>query len=367
MLRRAVLVLAIALAGCAPPRATMQFVPQGMKPGVVESIYVGTTRKLDPTVESMLGIGRSETMRYGKVDVSVPPDRVPGTIPLPRPNRPLDPATQFLTVDRTIYNDAAQFRSALAKDVARKKGDTTIFVHGFNNNAVESTYRMAQFGHDLKLPGALVHYAWPSRANALGYVYDRDSAIFASRGLEQLLKNVEASGAQRVVLVAHSMGSLITMEALARLSLQGNRQVLDRIAGVILMSPDIDVDVFKAEAATIGKLPEPFLIFTSKKDKALALSARITGQTNRVGNLPDPTPLAGLKVTLIDTTAFSVGGGHFNVASSPALLAILSNITGVDDALASDGRGRTGVITGAMLTVQNTTQIIMSPVLPGSR
>jgi esterase/lipase superfamily enzyme len=303
-------------------------------------------------------------MRYGKVDVSVPPNRAPGTIPLPKPHGELDPATQFLTVDRTIYKDAAQFRQALAREVARKQGDTIVFVHGFNNNAVESTYRMAQFGYDLKIPGALVHYAWPSRATALGYVYDRDSAIFASSGLEQLLKNVESAGGRRVILVAHSMGGLITMEAMSRLALQGNRRVLDRIAGVILMSPDIDVDVFKAQAKTIGKLPEPFLIFTSKKDKVLALSARITGQTNRVGNLPDPTPLAGLKVTLIDTTAFSVGGGHFNPANSPALLAILSNIGSVDDALSSEGRGRTGVITGAMLTVQNTTQIIMSPVLP---
>lgn len=364
MLRHAVLVFAIVLAGCAPPRATMQFVPQGAKPGVVESIFVGTTRELDPNVESRLGIGRSPVMHYGRVDVSVPPDRAPGTIPLPRPHRPIDPATQFLTANRTLYSDAAEFRSALSREMVRKKGDTVIFVHGFNNNAVESTYRMAQFGHDLKIPGPLVHYAWPSRASALGYVYDRDSAIFSSRGLEQLMKNVESAGPGKMVLVAHSMGSLITMEALSRLALEGNRRVLDRIAGVILMSPDIDVDVFKAEAATIGKLPDPFLIFTSKKDKALAVSARITGQTNRLGNLPDPRPLAELKVTLIDTTAFSVGGGHFNVASSPALLAILSNISGVDDALASDGRGRTGVITGAMLTVQNTTQIIMSPVLP---
>jgi esterase/lipase superfamily enzyme len=364
MLRRAVLVLAILLAGCAAPRATMQFVPKGAKSGTIESIYIGTTREIDPTLTSRLGFGRSQVMRYGKVDVSVPPNRAPGTIPLPKPHGELDPATQFLTVDRTIYKDAAQFRQALAREVARKQGDTIVFVHGFNNNAVESTYRMAQFGYDLKIPGALVHYAWPSRATALGYVYDRDSAIFASSGLEQLLKNVESAGGRRVILVAHSMGGLITMEAMSRLALQGNRRVLDRIAGVILMSPDIDVDVFKAQAKTIGKLPEPFLIFTSKKDKVLALSARITGQTNRVGNLPDPTPLAGLKVTLIDTTAFSVGGGHFNPANSPALLAILSNIGSVDDALSSEGRGRTGVITGAMLTVQNTTQIIMSPVLP---
>ncbi|MGL4281357.1 MAG: alpha/beta hydrolase [Albidovulum sp.] len=345
----------------------MQFVPAGAKPGEIESVYVGTTRAIDPSVSSQLGIGRSQEMHYGKVDISVPPDRVPGTIPLPGRNGELDPATHFLTVDRTIYRDAAQFRQELARDVSRRKGDTVIFVHGFNNNAVESTYRMAQFGHDLKIPGALVHYAWPSRGQALGYVYDRDSAIFASRGLEQLLKNVESAGGKRVVLVAHSMGSLITMEALSRLSLQGNRRVLDRIAGVILMSPDIDVDVFRSQAATIGKLPDPFIIFTSKKDKALAISARITGQTNRLGNLPDPAPLAGIKVTLIDTTAFSVGGGHFNVASSPALIAILSNITSVDDALSSDGRGRTGVIGSAMLTVQNATQIVMSPVMPGAR
>ena len=29
-----------------------------------------------------------------------------------------------------------------------------------------------------------VHYAWPSAAEPLGYVYDRDSAIFARDGLD---------------------------------------------------------------------------------------------------------------------------------------------------------------------------------------
>jgi len=236
MLRCAVLVFAIVLAGCAPPRATMQFVPQGAQAGQIESIYVGTTRELDPAMESNLGIGRSQLMRYGRVDVSVPPVREPGTIPLPRPRRDLDPATQFLTAGRTLYGDAAEFRSALSREIARKQGEAIIFVHGFNNNAVESTYRMAQFGHDLDMPGALVHYAWPSRANALGYVYDRDSAIFSSSGLEQLIRNVESAGARRITLVAHSMGSLIAMEAMARLSLRGDRQVLDRIAG---RGPDV--------------------------------------------------------------------------------------------------------------------------------
>jgi esterase/lipase superfamily enzyme len=118
----------------------------------------------------------------------------------------------------------------------------------------------------------------------------------------------------------------------------------------------------RAQAVRIGKLPQPFLIFTSKRDKALALSARLTGQRDRVGNLASPDAVADLSVTLIDTTAFSVGAGHFNVGNSAVLLSILGKIGDVDAAISADSTSRTGLLGGVVLTVQNATQVILSPV-----
>lgn len=356
--------MALSLAAC-EQRGEIRLMPQARGIGADETVFVGTTRGPDPDDGDPYGRIRSERMRYLRMDVSVPPDRVPGQIAWPHPNRPPDPLTQFVTLDASAYSTASAFRADLSRALARqpaRRAEALVFVHGFNTTFAEGIYRLAQLGHDLNVTGTLVHYSWPSRAHPLGYVYDRDSALFARDGLETLLRETEAAGARKIIIVAHSMGSAVVMEALRQLALEGDGRLISRIGGVVLMSPDIDVDVFREEAARIGRLPQPFLIFTSKKDRALALSARLTGQQDRVGNLTDATELGGLKVTLIDTTAFSTGLGHFNVGNSPALLAILGRIKDVESAFATDQTGRPGLLGGAVLTVQNATQIILSPV-----
>lgn len=356
--------LAVVLAGC-EQRGTVRIVPEARDLGTVEQVFIGTTRGFDAATNEPFGKVRQGKVRFARVDVSIPPEREVGEIDWPAKDRAPDPTKEFVAVDQDIYSDADAFRADLRAALGREKngpGDALIFVHGFNNTFAEGTYRLAQLGHDLKVQGVLVHYSWPSRANALGYVYDRDSALFARDGLERLIGEVEAAGARNVIVVAHSMGSALVMETLRQMAIAGDRQVLSRIKGVILMSPDIDVDIFREQAARIGQLPQPFIIFTSKKDRALALSARLTGQRDKLGNLDDPRDLGDLKVTLVDTTAFSTGSGHFNVGNSPALLNILGNITDVDAAFAADRTGHTGLLGGVVLTVQNATQIVLSPV-----
>jgi len=355
---------AISLTACTP-RGAIDIVPGAKGIGDVEHIYIGTTRGPDIVGGEPFGIKRQPDPRYVRLDISIPPDRAPGAIAWPRRGRKADPLTQFVTLAQVDYSGDAPFRADLSATLRTEPGgkrEAVIFVHGFNNTFAEGAYRWAQLGHDLGVKGALVHYSWPSRASPFGYVYDRDSALFARDGFEDLLREVDRAGAQRIVIVGHSVGSLVVMETLRQIGLEKNRALLDKIAGVVLMSPDIDVDVFRAEARAVGKLPQPFVIFTSKKDRALALSARLTGQRDRVGNLPDAAALAGLKVTLIDTTAFSSGLGHFTVGDSPALLALLGGISDVDNAFAQDQTGRAGLLGGAVLTVQNATQIILSPV-----
>lgn len=352
------------LAGC-EQRGTVRVAPEARGLGTVEQVFIGTTRGFDAATAEPFGKVRQGKVRFARVDVSIPPKREVGEIDWPAKGRAPDPLTEFVAVDQDIYSGADAFRADLRAALRREKGgagDALIFVHGFNNTFAEGTYRLAQLGHDLKVQGVLVHYSWPSRANALGYVYDRDSALFARDGLERLIGEVEAAGARNVIVVAHSMGSALVMETLRQMAIAGNHKALSRIKGVILMSPDIDVDIFHEQAARIGKLPQPFIIFTSKKDRALALSARLTGQRDKLGNLDDPSELGDLKVTLVDTTAFSIGSGHFNVGNSPALLNILGNISDVDAAFAADRTGHTGLLGGVVLTVQNATQIVLSPV-----
>jgi esterase/lipase superfamily enzyme len=226
----------------------------------------------------------------------------------------------------------------------------------------EGVYRVAQTHHDLQVPGVAIHYAWPSRGSALGYVYDRDSAMFGRRGFEDLLEQVEAAGPGEIILVAHSMGCAVVMETLRQMALSGNREVLDRISGVVLISPDLDVDLFRSIALEIGELPQPFVIFGSAKDRVLNLSATITGEPERLGNLRDLGRIADLKVTYYDTAAFQVGAGHYDAGSSAALLSLLGGIIGIEQAFRADERSRTGLVQGLVLTVRNATEVVLAPV-----
>lgn len=357
-------VILLGLAACSP-RGEIVLDPAAAKVGMVETVFVGTTRGEMPDRGVQYGRVRSEDTRFARLDISVPPERAPGKIRFTPPRRNPNPLTDFVTTREIAYPAPRAFRDDLATALSREargRREAVIFVHGFNTTFAEGAYRLAQLGHDLDLGGVLVHYSWPSRAHALGYVYDRDSALFGRDGLETLLRQVEAAGAERVLIVAHSMGSALTMETLRQIALEGDRSVLKRVGAVVLISPDIDVDVFRAQARRVGPLANPIIIFTSRRDRALALSARLTGQADRLGNLTDVSELGDLDVVLLDTTAFSTGAGHFNVGNSPALLALLGRIGDVDSVLAAEQAGRTGLLPGAVLTVQGATQIILSPV-----
>ena len=84
------------------------------------------------------------------------------------------------------------------------------------------------------------------------------------------------------------MGSALTMETLRQMALRGSSRALSRIKGVVLISPDLDVDLFRSIALDIGTLPQPFVIFGSSKDRILNLSATISGAPERLGNLDGP-------------------------------------------------------------------------------
>ena len=363
MTRALILILSLALiAGCST-RGTAVIEPAARGVGHIETVFVGTTRGPDDTGE--FGIARSFTERYARYDVSIPPAHETGKITWPKRGRAPDPSRDFLTVDRDVFPDAAGFRADLSRALrASPKGkrEAIIFVHGYNTNFAEGVYRLAQLGQDLGTDGVLISYSWPSRASVLGYVYDRDSVLFARDGLERLLDEVSAAGAEHIFIVGHSLGAHLTMETLRQMALSGRPLAQSRISGVALMSPDIDVDVFQSQARSIGKLPQPFFIFTSQRDRALSLSARLTGEGDRLGNVKEAGEIGNLEVTLIDTSAFSVGSGHFNIGNSPALIALLGRLSEVDSALAGDDRRPSGLLPGVVLTVRNATEIILFPI-----
>jgi len=351
----------VLLAGCTP-RPDIAVSAEAAQVGTVRPVYIGSTRA--PGGAEIYRNQRGSALSFARVDVSIPPAHEPGEIEMTALDP--DPARHFMASEVSLYADAAGFRAELARALRnrpRTDREVMIYVHGFNNTFADGVFRAAQMGYDFDLPGVMVHYSWPSSARPLGYAFDRDSALFARDGLVALIEEVNRAGAERVLLVGHSLGAHLGMEGLRQLALK--RGSVGRLVdGVILISPDIDVDVFRSQARTIGKLPQPFVIFASRRDRVLALSARLSGERNRLGNLDTVRQVADLEVLVIDLSAYSSGDwfNHLVIAQSPALIRLFSNIEAAEIAFSGDMAGRTGLLPGTVLTVQNATGIILSPV-----
>lgn len=363
--RRALLcgVTALPLAGCLTVPDIL-IVPEAANIGTRETVFMATSRVF---AEGRFQDTRQAGLSFTQFDISVPPDRQTGAVAPGRLRRGgPDPRTDFVASADNHLGSAPNFRAALQAEAARVgTREVMVFIHGFNSTVGTGLYRTAQIRHDFQVPGVAVHYAWPSAGHPLGYAYDRDSALFARDGLEALLTEITAAGLD-IVLMAHSLGSGVVMEVLRQLRIGRQGAVMARINGVILFSPDIDVDVFRAQAARVGELPQPFVIFTSQRDHALTISARITGLRERVGNLSSAEEVADYQVTLIDISAFEGGTrdplNHFAGVTSPAVVQILREVAQFNNAFERDATQQAGLLPGTILTIQNATQILLSPV-----
>lgn len=92
------------------------------------------------------------------------------------------------------------------------------------------------------------------------------------------------------VVVGHSMGARLTMEALRQLRLTGRGDVLDRL-DVVLAAPDIDIDLFLDQVAATGRLRHPIAVLVSTDDQALKISARLAARRPRLGQVDVHDPV----------------------------------------------------------------------------
>jgi esterase/lipase superfamily enzyme len=354
------LLVCLFLVACAP-RGRFTAVPPDQASASEETIFVGTTRTLET---EGFGFGRADELSFMSYDISIPENREPGELSWPPRTRKPDSARDFLTAQQFVYSTPQSFRSAVASEVKRENlTSAVVYVHGFNVNMAEGVYRFAQMHHDLEVPAIAVHYSWPSRGSALGYIHDRDSATFARRGLEELLDEVAAAGVTEITIISHSLGASLTMETLRQIALEGDSKLIDRIRGVVLIQPDIDVDVFRSQARDIGQLPQPFVIFGSSGDRVLNISARVSGVGERLGNLSDVSRIADLAVTYVDTKNFAAGSGHMNLATSPALISLFGGIDDMEKAFVADEKARVGLLPGIVLSVRSATEVVLTPVV----
>ena len=189
-------------------------------------------------------------------------------------------------------------------------GDVLVYVHGFKQTFETAALDAAHLADGIKFRGQTMVFSWPSKAGLFDYAYDRDSAMWSRDGFERVLQSaITTPGVGRVHIVAHSMGTMLTLESLRQLYARNGDAVTDKIGAVVFASPDIDMDVFSSAVVRIGPLGRKITVVAATNDRALALSGRLAGGVTRVG-AAEKAAIERLGVRVID--ASEAGWGIIN-------------------------------------------------------
>lgn len=361
-----VLLAVLLLAGCVTPRKTAIIEDKPLSSNSAEiaaahDIYVITTRQRANDASVMFSGDRSSGLALARVTVTIPPNHTPGQITRPR-RLPADPSKEFSLVAPTGYATEAGFLADLDTELqirSQQDRSVLVFVHGFNSTYAEAVMRLGQFVHDSGFTGVPVLFSWASAGNALEYVYDLNSALSARNDLVQASGILLRSNASSVNVMAHSMGNLLTVEAMRQAQSAGIFNRSGKLKNIILASADIDMDVFRDQMSVFVPEDRRFYVLISADDKALATSRFLAKGVNRVGDA-NAEELAALGVTVIDMSAVrdpdSFNHGKF--ADAPEVVQLIG--TAIEKGNAFDTSSTSArMLGGAVIGVAGATALIL--------
>lgn len=356
----ATLMVLLLLAACASPAEVLTPVAQGtVPPGASRvSMLVATSRQPSGDPGTLFSGERGRQLSLANLEISIPPDtaRQSGTVQWPS-RLPPDPRKDF-AVTRVEPMSVPQVREWLHHN--SHQGRVLVFVHGFNNRFADAVFRFAQIAHDSQANAAPILFTWPSRGSVFDYVYDRESANYSRTALERSLKALVGDpDVKDITVMAHSMGTWLTVEALRQMAIRDGN-IPSKIQNVILASPDLDVDVFARQWTEMGTKRPKFTIFVSQDDKALAASRILSGGIKRVGAInpaeePYRTEIEKAGITVIDLTNLKSGDrlNHGKFAESPEIVQLIGRRIASGQALTSTNVGFGDKVGAALLGTAN--------------
>lgn len=217
----------------------------------------------------------------------------------------------------------AETDGASAFAEAMRGEDTAMYVHGFNQTFEAAALDAAQLIAGIKFSGNAAMFTWASKGGLLDYGHDRESALLARDPfLEALTAQLQDPFGARLHLIAHSMGTWLTVETLRMYRDRHGDKGADRMGALVLAAPDIDRDVFVASLNRLGAFRSKMTVITATNDRALDLSRRLAGG-DRVGAL-SADQLQGLGIRVIDATEFASGLiGHDVFVANPDVRAAI--------------------------------------------
>ncbi|MDX1997772.1 MAG: alpha/beta hydrolase [Thermoanaerobaculia bacterium] len=291
----------------------------GEPDGVVYPVWFGTNRT--PDGAGGFGAERSRETTLGRALVFVPEAHRFGETGSSFWRRLLrfDLRDDRLRLQRVDRRTRAEFYAELGEVMASGGRQALVYLHGFKNTFEDAAIRAAQIGFDLAVPGATAFFSWPSKGTLAGYPAD-EATIEASESAiaDFLVDFVAHCGAEKVHLVAHSMGNRGLLRALQRIAANAETRSAVRFGQIFLAAPDVDRDVFLDLAAIYPQFSERTTLYASGADLAVRFSGRIHAAP-RAGYFEPYTVVPGIDTVAVpDFDVDALGHGYF--AQAEALL-----------------------------------------------
>ena len=191
---------------------------------------------------------------------------------------------------------------------SQSRRDVLVYVHGFNQSFETAALDAARLSDGLEFRGETMLFSWPSKNSLMGYMYDRESAMWSRDALEGMLDELILDPSVGTVhIIAHSMGTMVAVEALRQLYDRRSASMTNRFGAIVLASPDIDMDSFTSSVARLGSMSRKITVLTVANDRALGTMRDMAGGVTRVGIAEKPR-LEALGVRVIDASDYDGGG-----------------------------------------------------------
>ncbi len=199
-----------------------------------------------------------------------------------------------------------------------------IYVHGYGEYFAKNCWRAGLLQARLGLENRMLLFSWPSSS----YLTYRGDARDLKRSIDELNELLtlaaQAVGHDRIVLMAHSMGS---RGLVAAMHARGDEA--GKFHSAIFVAPDIRRDVFRENVEMLQQRVSDITVYMSDHDRVLWLSTTVN-VSGRLG-VTSEFDLDHASVVDISPTGTNDITGHLYHMLNPAVIEDLRVLLGSDE------------------------------------
>jgi esterase/lipase superfamily enzyme len=228
---------------------------------------------------------------------------------------PVETTKKGVRRDPTVLEDHRRANAALQSEVQRRlrtapSEEVVLYVHGFNETFATAAYTAAELCHFFGRAHVCTFFTWPASSTGnplISFTTTTESATYSVGHLKKTIRTLARTpGVKGLHLLAHSRGSALLLNAIRELCIEAiaageSPSEALKLENWVLMSPDIDADVARAQLEIFASDPDlmsswrspvlprflrgRFTIYASPEDRALLLSKILFRSKDRVGEL----------------------------------------------------------------------------------